>query len=426
MSGEWRVMSLADAGVILLDCDHKTPEAVKAGRPYVGIPQMVNGRIDFSTARQISESDFTAWTRKTKYQTDDVVLSRRTNPGVTAIDDTGTEFALGQNLVLLRSDGRFVYPPFLRWLVSGPEWWAQVEKYINVGAVFNSLRCRDVPRFEMTIPPLPEQRVIAATLGALDNKIDLNRRMNETLEEMAKALFKDWFVDFGPTRAKMEGREPYLAPDLWALFPDKLDEDGRPDEWGTKPLDEIADFLNGLALQKFPPEGNDSLPVIKISQLRSGNADNADRASRNIPDQYVVQDGDVIFSWSGSLMQRVWTAGPGALNQHLFKVTSEDYPKWFYYFWIDHYMPNFQAIAASKATTMGHIQRRHLTEAITCVAEDAVMAAADHLIGPLFARMIENDLEARTLANTRDILLPKLISGEISLQDAETAAGKAL
>lgn len=292
--------------------------------------------------------------------------------------------------------------------------------------VQSTFNLRDLANLPILMPP-EEVRVPASELlSALDDKIDLNRRMNETLEAMARALFKDWFVDFGPTRAKMEGREPYLTPDLWALFPDRLDGDGRPEEWGTKPLDEIADFLNGLALQKFPPEGNDSLPVIKIAQLRSGNADNADRASRNVPDQYVVQDGDVIFSWSGSLMQRVWTSGPGALNQHLFKVTSDAYPKWFYYFWIDHYMPRFQAIAASKATTMGHIQRRHLTEAITCVGVRAVITAADHLIGPLFARMIENDLESRTLARTRDLLLPKLMSGEISLQGAETAAGKAL
>lgn len=159
----WSKLSLGKAGVTLLDCDHKTPEAVIQGRSYVGIPQMTSGRIDFSTGRQISEADFVTWTRKTKYQPNDVVLSRRTNPGVSAVDDIGTEFALGQNLVLLRADGRRVAPTFLRWLMRGPEWWEQIEKFINVGAVFSSLRCRDVPHFELTIPPLPEQRDIAAT-----------------------------------------------------------------------------------------------------------------------------------------------------------------------------------------------------------------------------------------------------------------------
>ena len=127
------------------------------------------------------------------------------NPGVTAIDDTGTGFALGQNLVLLRADGSRVLPEFLRWLVHTPEWWEQIEKYRNDGAVFSSLKCRDVPKFELTIPPIAEQETINSILRPISDKIELNRRMNETLEEMARALFWDWFVDFGPTRRQMEG-----------------------------------------------------------------------------------------------------------------------------------------------------------------------------------------------------------------------------
>ena len=102
-------------------------------------------------------------------------------------------------------------------------------------------------RFRFLIPPLPEQRAIAHILGTLDDKIELNRRMNETLEAMARALFKDWFVDFGPTRAKIEGRDPYLAPEIWDLFPDKLDEDGKPEGWETQSVIDQAEFLNGAA-----------------------------------------------------------------------------------------------------------------------------------------------------------------------------------
>src|SRR5205085_1118202 len=156
------------------------------------------------------------------------VLSRRTNPGVTATFGDRCDFALGQNLVLLRADGRFVSPEFLRWLAVSPSWWLQIEKYNNAGAVFDSLRCADVPRFELPIPSLRDQQAIASTLGALDDKIDLNRRTNETLEAMARAIFKDWFVDFGPTRAKMAGGAPYLRPEIWSLFPDFLDNEGKP------------------------------------------------------------------------------------------------------------------------------------------------------------------------------------------------------
>lgn len=276
------------------------------------------------------------------------------------------------------------------------------------------------------LPPIDEQKRIAAFLSALDDKIELNNRMNETLETMARAIFKDWFVDFGPTRAKAEGRPPYLAPDVWALFPGILDEVDKPVGWLRKPLDEIAAFLNGLALQKYPPEGNASLPVIKIAELRQGVTARTDRASTEIPIAYVVEDGDILFSWSGSLTHLVWSGGKGALNQHLFKVTSDTVPKWFLFHWIGQLLPAFQAIAASKATTMGHIQRHHLSEATICVPDDKILAVADQTIGPLFNRQLANELENRTLAQLRDLLLPKLMSGEIRSKNTDHKIEEAL
>ena len=184
MAGEWPTLSLREAGVELIDCDHRTPPASETGYPYVAIPQLRGGRIDLSEARRITAENFAEWTRKARPSPYDVVLSRRCNPGETAFVPPGLEFALGQNLVLLRADGTKVYPPFLRWLVRGPEWWEQIAKFLNVGAVFDSLKCADVPHFTLRIPPLPEQRAIAHILGTLDDKIELNRRMSETLEEM--------------------------------------------------------------------------------------------------------------------------------------------------------------------------------------------------------------------------------------------------
>lgn len=266
----------------------------------------------------------------------------------------------------------------------------------------------------LPVPPLPEQRAIAATLGALDDKIELNRKMNATLEAMARALFRDWFVEFGPTRAQMEGLAPYLSSELWSLFPPQLDIEGKPEGWEIRPLDEIADFLNGLALQKFPGENeHDSLPVIKIAELRNGITANSNRASRKVPQQYVVQDGDFLFSWSGSLLAKFWTGGEGALNQHLFKVTSNRYPAWFFSEWVQHHLEEFQMIAASKATTMGHIQRGHLKAAKTVCPPDDVIEKMGHVMAPMVARIIHNELESRTLSRIRDLLLPRLMSGEL-------------
>jgi len=285
---------------------------------------------------------------------------------------------------------------------------------------------------EVTIPPLNEQQRIAQILGSLDDKIELNRRMNKTLEGLARAIFKSWFVDFDPVRAKADVcREhprwtnaqvsraacPTLKPEIAELFPDEFvdSELGKiPKEWRVAGLDEIATFLNGLALQKFPPDGDDFLPVIKIAQLRKGSTEGADKASTNIDEAHIVEDGDVLFSWSGSLECVLWTGGLGALNQHLFKVTSDQFPKWFYYLWIHEHLPDFRHIAAGKATTMGHIQRHNLSDAKVILAPQEFMEQADEIIAPMLTGAIDRALESCTLADLRDALLPRLISGELS------------
>ena len=156
MAGEWPTLTLREAGVTLIDCDHRTPPPSDVGYPYVAIPQLENGRINIAEARRITREHFAEWTKKAKPTANDVVLSRRCNPGETAFVPPGLEFALGQNLVLLRADGQRVYPPFLRWLVRGPGWWEQIGTFLNVGAVFDSLKCADVPKFELRVPPVAE------------------------------------------------------------------------------------------------------------------------------------------------------------------------------------------------------------------------------------------------------------------------------
>ena len=289
----------------------------------------------------------------------------------------------------------------------------------NSGSAQPSLNRNFIHPIPVDIPSLPEQCAIAHILGALDDKIELNRRMNRTLEEMARAIFQDWFVDFGPVRAKLEGREPYLSPELWDLFPDRLmdSELGEiPEGWEMKALDEIADYQNGLALQKFrPQEGEDRLPAVKIAQLRSGRADGGEWAKANIRPDCIIDDGDVVFSWSGSLMVKVWCGGRAALNQHLFKVTSREYPKWFYSRRIQSNLSEFQDIAADKATTMGHIKREHLSSTKCVVPDRAMLTTANDTFANLLSQQISFDLRSRTLAAQRDALLPRLLSGQVRL-----------
>ena len=292
------------------------------------------------------------------------------------------------------------------------------------GSVFNTITRDTFDTIEIELPPLDEQKRIAEILGSLDDKIELLQKQNKTLEDMAKALFKSWFVDFDVVRAKQKGlpkadimREYHLTEELYDLFPSSFADSPLgpiPSGWEVKPLSKIATFLNGLALQKYPARAEeDFLPVIKIAELRNGISTSTDKANTNLPTEYIVHNGDILFSWSGSLMVKVWSGEKGALNQHLFKVFSNGYPKWFYYLWVNHYLPMFQEIAADKATTMGHIQRKHLDQAKVVCPSSAFLDKMDKIFGVILSKIILNNKQIQTLTELRDTLLPRLISGKI-------------
>ena len=329
---------------------------------------------------------------------------------------------VNQHVAIIRPDAEKLDPRFLRYFLVSPEMQAKLLSWSGSGGTRNALTKGMIESFDVQAPgDIDAQRAIAHILGTQDDKIELNRRTNETLEAMARALFKSWFVDFDPVRAKAEGKDPGLPKPLADLFPDSFEDSELgeiPKGWKVKSIDEVADFLNGLALQKYPSREGPTLPVIKIAQLRNGDTEGADRCNTDLPPDYVINDGDVLFSWSGSLECVLWAGGKGALNQHLFKVTSAQFPKWFYYLSVHQQLPDFRQIAAGKATTMGHIQRRHLTDAKVVVPGPPIFNMADKVITPLIEQVMQRRVESRTLATLRDTLLPNLISGELRLHDA--------
>lgn len=318
----------------------------------------------------------------------DIIISARGTVGELAI--IPSDMAFNQSCYGLRAKD-FVDSTFLYYLLKQS---VNILKHNTHGSVFDTITRETFENISVTLPPLPIQQKIAVILSSLDDKIELNNKININLEQQAQVLFKNWFVDFEPFGGKM------------------------PEGWKVGKLSDIADYLNGLAMQKFRPlEGEEGLPVLKIKELRQGCCDESSElcSSSKVKSEYIINDGDVIFSWSGSLLVDIWCGGTCGLNQHLFKVTSQTYEKWFYYLWTKHHLDRFIFLAADKATTMGHIKREELDKAEVIIPDDKTYQQQTSVIEPIIDEIIINRIENRKLAQIRDELLPKLMNGEIEV-----------
>ena len=296
-----------------------------------------------------------------------------------------------------------VYPEFIGYYLRSTKFRAFFYGFASSMSTRASLANGDLLGMSVFLPSLVTQRNIASILSSLDDKIAVNKKICENLEAQAQALFKHWFVDFAPFK---DGK--FVESELGLI----------PEGWRVASLSSIAEYRNGLAMQKFrPKEGEEGLPVLKIKELGQGGFDvNSELSSPSkIGDKYTINDGDIIFSWSGTLMVKIWCGGKCGLNQHLFVVVPNDYPKWFVYLWTRHHLDNFIRIAKDKAVTMGHIKRGELDKAMVVVPSDEDLNKIDALIAPIHQQIVNSEIESRRLATLRDALLPKLMSGQIKV-----------
>ncbi len=440
MARDTKATSLREAGVVLIDCDHRTPPPANEGYPYVAIPQLKQGRLDLTEARRITREHFEEWTRKARPQPYDVVLSRRCNPGETAFVPHGLECALGQNLVLLRADGKKVFPPFLRWLVRGPQWWAQIGKFINVGAVFDSLKCADIPNFCLPLPSLAEQEAIAHVLGTLDDKIELNRRMNETLEAMVRAIFKSWFVDFDPVRAKAAGRKPAdMDAATAALFPAAFQDSPIgpvPKGW---PVERFGQHITAVRGLSYNGEGlrddRTGLPMHNLNSIYEGGGykhEGIKYYAGEYRDKHLLKPGDMIVTNTEQGFDHLLIGhaaivperyGPqGLFSHHIYRVRpkpsspfSTNYlvelfntPRW--HSWISGF---------SNGTTINMLPPDALEMPMLAVPPPELVSTFTALAASVHGATEMNLDQSRTLAALRDALLPKLLSGKLPVNAAE-------
>ena len=277
----------------------------------------------------------------------------------------------------------------------------------------SSIAISDICGLELDIPTIKEQRQIAAALSTLDDKITLNRALNDNLEAMAKQLYDYWFVQFDFPN---EDGKPYKSSGGKMIWNDKLKRQ-IPEGWHCGTLLDIAIYTNGLACQKFRPTDENKLPVIKIKEMHDGISPDTEFVKSDIPEAVKVYDGDVIFSWSASLEVMLWAYGDGGLNQHIFKVTSKNnYPRSFYFYQLIDYIGNFKRMAEARKTTMGHITQDHLKQSTIALPPNADIAnKLEERLLPVFDAIITNSQEIMNLTKQRDELLPLLMNGQVSV-----------
>jgi type I restriction enzyme S subunit len=396
------------------------PEYWDGDIPWIGIRDATanHGRTLLDTVQHVTQKGIDNSSARV-LPANTVCLSRTASVGYVVV--MGREMATSQDFVNWVCDESKLDYRFLKYILLAEN---QSFSRFSHGTTHQTIYFPEVKALHVCVPSVSEQRAIADVLTSLDDKIEQNRRTGQVLERLAHATFKAWFVDFEPVKAKAAGaaESPGTPAQVFAALPERLVESPIgpvPEGWSLASLPQLAMFLNGLALQKYPARGDGSdLPVIKIAELRKGSSENADAANSDVPAQFVVNDGDLLFSWSGTLEVQRWFGGKGALNQHLFKVTPSRHPLWYVHHAILQHLPEFRAIASSKATTMGHIQRKHLDAAMVVVPAEPVLRAADELISPIYALAAGLRIENRVLAALRDYLLPRLLTGQVRVQVA--------
>ncbi|WP_395007144.1 restriction endonuclease subunit S [Undibacterium sp.] len=263
---------------------------------------------------------------------------------------------------------------------------------------------------------LPREKLIqdkvADLLLAIDKKIELNNRINAELEAMAKTLYDYWFVQFDfPDRNGKPYKSSGGEMEFNALLKRQI-----PKNWSDDSLWNVADFYNGLPMQKFRPVDDNFLRVIKIKEMNEGFSENSEMARIDIPPQAVVDNGDILFSWSATLDVKIWSRGIGALNQHIFKVTSSKYSKNFIYFELLNYLTHFKMMADQRKTTMGHITQDHLKQSRIVLPPSDLIKRMDEYMKPIFEKHLALEQENQQLTELRDWLLPMLMNGQVTVK----------
>ena len=413
-TNDWPSSSVFDLAQWKNGLAFKNIDFSETGRPIIKIAELKSG-ITQQTARTMADYEPSVFITP-----GDMLFSWSGNPD-TSIDVFrwgGEEGWLNQHIFKVTPregiSAEFLFF-LLKWLKPRFAEIARNKQTAGLGHV----TIQDLKRMQVAVPEVDEQAAIVEIIGPIHEKIELNRRINETLEAMARAIFRDWFVDFGPTRAKMEGRAPYLAPDIWSLFPDRLDEDGKPEGWRTGKLGDVAKQVG----QTVSPETLDpDTPYIGLEHMprRSIALSEWEGAGKVTSGKLAFQKGDFLFGKLRPYFHKVGIAPLDGICSTDIVVLNARERSVAAFVLACISQAEFVAFTdrTSDGTKMPRTSWSRMERYGVCLPDSAALEAFNALAHPLLDRIVANIHESRTLAATRDLLLPKLMSGEVRVKDA--------
>ena len=462
---EWQTLTLADVCTVITDGAHQSPKTVSRGKPMASVKDLTRFGVDLTSARHIATEDFEALVKQgCKPHVGDVLIAKDGNSALDTVCtvDHPLDAVLLSSVAILRPDPKCLDSVFLKFYLSSPETIDYLKSNFISGAAIPRVVLRDFKRAEIRLPSLDVQRRIAGVLQSIDSKIDLNRRVNQTLEAMAQAIFQSWFVDFDPVKAKIaakaEGRDPLraamtaisgkpdaeldaLPPEQYeqlaataALFPDEMEESevGEvPKGWSVGTLSNFASFQNGYAF-KTKDWTDSGHPVVKIGNVKPGIIDLSGcslvaHETVNGLDRFALKKGDLLVGMTGyvgetGLVPALYSVA--YLNQRVGRISTVNGVSDIGYPFCLVRDPAYKAYAESKAhgSAQANVSGKDLMDYQAVVPDAGVLKIFNAQVAKIINALLSYHEENQSLAALRDTLLPRLLSGELLVADAMAEA----
>ncbi len=411
----------------VIDNRGKTCPTGDSGLPLIATNCVKNSNLYpvFEKIRYVSRETYDSWFRGHP-KPGDIIFVNKGSPGQVCLTPDPVNFCIAQDMVAVRANPDLVYPAYLFAALRSEEVQTSISN-MHVGTLIPHFKKGDFDKLQIPIPNRETQVFIGDFYLDLSRKIDLNRRMNETLEAIARALFKDWFVDFGPVRAKAEGRHPPgLAPDIAALFPEALDDEDKPVGWTSHPLSDFFDLIGGGTPRTAEPSyWGGPIPWFSVTDVPHGSDVFVVETEKTITQvgldncsARLLPISTAIITARGTVGKLAMVGRPMAMNQSCYGISGRSgWPPYFTYFLLKNAVDRLQS--NSHGSVFDTITRSTFDGVQGVRPDQRLGAEFDGIVGPLMARILANVEESRTLGALRGLLLPKLMSGEIRVCDAE-------